>query len=382
MGLTALILCSDEKIVRVVRRVLADLDIQAECCTEPSAALRKLTRQRFEALIVDCSEASFQEVLRSARSAPRNGRAVAIAIADPALALKSAFDLGAHFVLYKPVTSERAKLSFRAARALMKTERRRNTRIAVRIPVVLESGRGTRHKLTTEDLGEGGMAVSLPQGTKTAGVWKATFTLPDSTGTQEVSAELAWEGRERQAGLRFLNVPPEAASAIQSWMKRSSPDLDADDPPLSGRLTDLTPHACYLDISTPLPMSTQVTVTLSEGKTQLKIAGVVRVMHPERGMGIQFADTQGGPNPVENLLAALAASNAATPEVLVEPQGLAQIDRLGLSASAEGDPLLQLYNDASIITPESFFERLRQQRGGSASLSESSRAQAASGSTA
>jgi len=375
MALSALILCSDEKIVRVVRRVLADLEIQAETCAEPSAALRKLTRQRFEALIVDCCEPGFSEVLRSARSAPRNGRAVAIAIADPALALRAAFDLGAHFVLYKPVTSERAKLSFRAARALMKTERRRNTRIAVRIPLVLDSGRGTRHKLTTADLGEGGMAVSLPAGQKPTGVWQATFTLPDTQSPVDASVELAWEGRERQAGLRFVSISDEATSAIQGWMKRVSPDLDADDPPLIGRLTDLTPHACYVDISTPLPISTQVTVHLSAAQSQLKVAGVVRVMHPERGMGIQFAPPADGANPVEKLLAALGATTGATPEVAIEPHGLTQIDRLALSPTAEADPLLQLYHDASIITPESFFERLRQQRGGT---SATPRAQAAS----
>jgi CheY-like chemotaxis protein len=381
MGLSALILCSDEKIVRVVRRVLADLDIQAECCSDSSAALRKLTRQRFEALIVDCSEVSFREVLRSARSAPGNGRAIAIAIADPALALKAAFDLGAHFVLYKPVSSERAKLSFRAARALMKTERRRNTRIPVRIPVLLESGRGSHHKLTTEDLGEGGMAVSLPTGQKPSGVWKATFTLPDSTPALEVTVELAWEGRERQGGLRFVSISAEVTSAIQAWMKRSSPDLEPDDPPLAGRLSDLTPHACYVDISTPLPVSTQVTVSMSEGKAQLKVTGVVRVMHPERGIGIQFAHSAEGAKAVEKWLAGLGATNAS-PEVLIEPQGLVQIDRLALSASAEGDPLLQLYNDASIITPESFFDRLRLQRTGAAPVADSTRAQAASGSLA
>lgn len=374
MGLTALILCADEKIVRVVRRTLADLDIQAECCADASAALRKLTRQRFEALIVDCSDPSFQDVLKSARSARGNGRAVAMAIADPALSLSAAFALGAHFVLYKPVTSERAKLSFRAARALMKTERRRNARIPVRIPVVLDSGRGTLHKLTTEDLGEGGMAVSLSTGAKPAGIWKATFTLPDSQDVRELTVELAWEGRERQAGLRFVSVSSEVLAAIQEWMRRSSPDLEQDDPPLSGRLTDLTPHACYIEIPTPLPVSTQVKLSVSAGTTPLEVAGVVRVMNPESGMGVQFDHAANTVAAVEKLLAELARGNGATPEILVEPQGLTQIDRLGISPSAEGDLLLQLFNDASIITPESFFERLRQQRSGVVLTSDSAHA--------
>jgi len=52
MGLKSLLLCSDEKIVRVLRRVLGDLDIAVELCLDADSALRKLTRQRFEQLVM------------------------------------------------------------------------------------------------------------------------------------------------------------------------------------------------------------------------------------------------------------------------------------------------------------------------------------------
>lgn len=120
MNLKSLLLCSDDKIVRVLRRTLGDLDIGVEHCASSEIALRHLTRDRFEAIIVDCAGPGAASVLRGARSAPCNKRAVAVAILDPETGLRSAFDLGAHFTLYKPVSAERAKSSFRAARALMK----------------------------------------------------------------------------------------------------------------------------------------------------------------------------------------------------------------------------------------------------------------------
>src|SRR6266849_5865648 len=164
MSLQSLVLCSDEKIVRVLRRVLSDLEIGVEHCTEADSAVRKLTRQRFEGVIVDCSDEEMaSQVLRSARSAPCNKRAVAVAIIDAKTAVRSAFELGAHFVLYKPLSSERAKASFRAARALMKRERRRNTRVQVEIPVTLrmDDGVGSVHRGVTSDLSEGGIALQL-----------------------------------------------------------------------------------------------------------------------------------------------------------------------------------------------------------------------------
>src|ERR1700690_3018415 len=107
MSLQSLVFCSDEKIVRVLRRVLSDLEINAEHCTTTDATIRKLTRQRYEAVIVDCVDPeAAEQILRSARSAPCNKRAIAVAIVDGATALRSAFDLGAHFVLYKPISTE------------------------------------------------------------------------------------------------------------------------------------------------------------------------------------------------------------------------------------------------------------------------------------
>src|SRR5271168_5558779 len=170
MSLKSLVLCADEKIVRVLRRVLGDLDIAVELCGDSDSALRKLTRERFEAIIVDITDDGATEVLRSARSALCNKRAVAVAIVDPMIGLKAVFEIGAHFVLYKPVSSERAKSSFRAARALMKSERRRNVRVVVQIPVVMRNlGNGPNMQAMTVDLSEGGMAVTIPAKSRPTG---------------------------------------------------------------------------------------------------------------------------------------------------------------------------------------------------------------------
>ncbi len=91
MDLKALLLCSDEKIVRVLRRTLGDLEIGVEHCTSSEAALRHLTRERFEAIIVDCAGPGAAAVLRSARVAPCNKRAVAVAILDNGVGLRSAY---------------------------------------------------------------------------------------------------------------------------------------------------------------------------------------------------------------------------------------------------------------------------------------------------
>src|SRR5258708_7523768 len=76
VDLKSLLLCSDDKIVRVLRRTLGDLEISVEHCTSSDIALRHLTRERFEAIIVDCACPVAAAVLLCARTAPCKKRSV------------------------------------------------------------------------------------------------------------------------------------------------------------------------------------------------------------------------------------------------------------------------------------------------------------------
>src|SRR6202790_2475613 len=365
MSLKALLLCSDEKIVRVLRRVLGDLDIAVELCVNSDTALRKLTRQRFEAIIVDCADDGANDVLRSARSAPCNKQAVAVAIVEPIVGLKAVFDVGAHFVLYKPVSSERAKSSFRAARALMKSERRRWTRVAVQIPIVIRSvGSGGNVKVNTIDLSEGGMAVKIGRGKGLSGQWQIAFTLPGTQTSLELPAEFAWEGTSDQAGLRFQQISPETTLRLREWLKRNSSEAEQDDPPIRCQLTDLSVGGCYLEISSPFPVSSRVVMSMRAGEVEVRAQGVVRIMHPDKAMGVEFTQaTAEHRAAVEKFLGVLNENRTLLPELLVEPEGLESEPSMDQSPTAKTeDPLLQLFRGNS-LTADEFHEALRKQRG-------------------
>ena len=376
MKLKSLLLCSDDKIVRVLRRTLGDLDISVEHCTVAETALRHLTRDRFEAIIVDRAAPGADNVLRGIRTAPCNKRAIAVAILDPEMGLRSAFDIGAHFILHKPVSAERAKSSFRAARALMKRERRRNSRVVLRIPLEMVSAQsGARFKVNTTDIGEGGLAISLPRRSKPQGKWDLSLLLPGSTKPLELSAEFAWEGSGTQVGLRFVNPAPEASHQLREWLALSSPDdVEVDDPPVRCQLTDLSLCGCYLEFSSPFPVSTRVTLSMRAGGVQLRSEGVVRVMHPEKGMGVEF--TQSTPEHralLEKFLSPLTENPDPLPELMVEPEGLetdaVQNPSVASPLTDSNDPLLDLFRNHASIAPDDFMEMLRLQRGASASVS-------------
>jgi len=350
--------------MRVLRRVLSDLEVGIETCTDADSAVRRLTRSRFEAVVVDCvDEEMAAKVLSCVRSAPCNKRAIAVAMIDGQKAVRSAFALGAHFVLYKPISFDRARGSFRAARALMKCERRRNVRVAVEIPVTLSSG-ADQQRLTTSDISEGGIAVRVPrQIPKSRGV-RIKFTLPEIEHTVDCAAEVAWKNPHSQTGVRFLELSREDRHQLKTWLARHSPDIEPDDPPVSCKLTDLSAAGCYLAMSAPFPTRTRLALTMQTGGVGISVDGVVRVMHPEGGMGVEFTQGNGEQRSQAEKFVKAVKTGTVLPVFTVLPEGMDDEDlsAAGRAPSGIEDPLLNLFRRGAEFTSETFREELLKQR--------------------
>ena len=366
MSLQSLVFCSDEKVVKVLRRVLGDLEIAVEPHDDGDAVVRKLTRSRYEAVIIDWADPKASDILKSVRSAPCNKRAIAVAMVDSQTALRNAFALGAHFVLYKPISYERARASFRAARALMRRERRRNTRVPVQIEVMLLTDDGKKQSAKSTDLGEGGVAVNIAR--RPPSPLHLRFTVPGTEFKVECKGEVAWENAGQQAGIRFRDLSMEAHSELKAWITRQLAEPEPEDPPLNCKLTDLSLGGCYLEVSSPFPAKTRVMLSMKVGDLRIQAEGVVRVLHAEVGMGVEFTrNTSEQRAQVEKFIQALISSDGQIPNILVEPQGLeSELPASSDSAPASGieDPLIDLFYKKADLTAESFLAELRRQRRG------------------
>jgi DNA-binding response OmpR family regulator len=371
MNLQSLVLCSDEKIVRVLRRVLNDLEIAVDQCADTELAVQKLSRRRYEAVIVDCDDPEMaSQILKASRNAPSNKKAVAVAIIDSQSDVRSAFELGAHFVLYKPISAERAKASFRAARALMKCERRRASRIPVEMPVMYRfksnGDNSSLERTVSSDLSEDGIGVRLARRHHDRGPMHLQFKLPGSNRLIEADAELAWENPNGQAGIRFSDLPLATRHTLKTWLKSNSPDAGDEDPPAKCKLTDLSLGGCYLETPSPFPVRARVELNMRVGDLQVHATGVVRVMHPDLGMGVVFTQkTSEQREEVEKFIHALMESQGIVPELLVEPEGLEPFSQELIAPSSNGDspdPLVELFQTKSYLPTMEFLRELRKQR--------------------
>jgi hypothetical protein len=97
-----------------------------------------------------------------------------------------------------------------------------------------------------------------------------------------------------------------------------------------------------------------------------RVEGVVRVMHPEIGMGVEFTRTTNQQRKqLEKFIHALRSNKGAQPQLTVEPEGMNDAEAISSTASdldASEDPLLELFHRKSDLTAEGFLSELRQQR--------------------
>jgi len=121
MSYKALLFCPDEKTARTVSQVLTELEFQVEPCNEPFAAVKKLTTEHFDAVVVDCdNEQNATLLFRSARNSGSNQTSLSVAVVEGQSGVAKAFRIGANLVLTKPINIEQSKGTLRVARGLLR----------------------------------------------------------------------------------------------------------------------------------------------------------------------------------------------------------------------------------------------------------------------
>jgi CheY-like chemotaxis protein len=236
MVLQSLLLCRDPGTLRVLRRALDDLGIAVEAATTAEAALERLVRNKFDAIIVDCDDvAGGAGVLAGIQQSPSNKRAIVMALINGTTNMRAAFEMGAHFALDKPVTLERAVRSLRAAHGFMVTEQRRYFRHAVDTNAYLTFGVAKQLPCKVTNISDGGMAVALTEQISPNWAVEARFDLPGIPETLEVKGEFAWSDGKGNAGIRFTYISIDSKRWLGKWLSGRIEDAEAGRGPGQGR---------------------------------------------------------------------------------------------------------------------------------------------------
>src|SRR5437588_1891559 len=121
MSYKSLLFCCDERTARLVTQVLNELEFTVEPAAEPYAAVKKLSDEHFDALVVDCqNEQDATLLFKTARDSSHNHSSLSVAVVEGQAGVAKAYRIGANLVLTKPINVEQAKGTLRVARGLLR----------------------------------------------------------------------------------------------------------------------------------------------------------------------------------------------------------------------------------------------------------------------
>ena len=360
MDARLLLVCSDQDAAQLLVKILSEMGLAPEHTPSLSEGMERLEKKQFDAIVLDYhSGLACQEFLTRWRQTSKNRNAILIAIVDSEFEARPAFGLGANFVLYRPLSAERARISLRAARGLIRRERRRAPRTRVDSPAnVAYPGVG---EITANlgDLSEGGTSLVTNERIPKASKVYFEFVLPSQERPIRLSGEVAWQDSVGRTGIRFVDVPQASRRLIQSWLQMQASSskgaavpsttpktvgVKKDSSLLSNSgnrrgerrfpcrlgaelyrlgstvpnrciLSDISEGGCYVEMPSPCASQSGVEIVVRTSEMKLKIRGQVQAAHPGFGMGVRFIFEDSAEREEVLRLLALLATRPALDEV-------------------------------------------------------------------
>ena len=345
MDLRALMVCPDQDSASLLTLTLSELGMVAEHTSSIAQGMELLESRHFDAIVLDYrADQSSEEFLARLRQSEKNRISMLIALVDSEFNARPVFGLGANFILYRPLSSERTRISLRAARGLIRRERRRAPRTAVGSTVNVAYPGAPELNAVLNDLSDGGTSLQIANRIPPACKVYFEFTLPGHQQLIRLSGEVAWQDASGRTGIRFLDVPQSSRRLMQAWLQQNNLNPPNQAPermpaaksvatsfgapikkhshtknsklisnagnrrgelrlacklgaevyslgtnvPNRCTLSDISEGGCYVEMPSPLSGKPGVEILVRTADTKLRIRGQVLNTHPGFGMGVRF----------------------------------------------------------------------------------------------
>jgi hypothetical protein len=342
MALAALIVSRDVEAVKILAQILQGRGIAPEHCDDREVAAAHLAEQRFGMLILDCDdEIEALNLVATTRATSVNSAALIVAMVDTRNETRELFDRGVNFVMYKPVSAERASESLQAAWSLLPRERRRKERTHVSTEASITFATTEDAAVPLLNLSEDGIAIHSQNKMPPPCRVYFHFTLPGQSAAVRLAAEVIWQDWRGRVGLHFAHVPQTSRRSLDEWLRKNPNRSLEKNKPTSARLerfvlgspeprtpapaaaavssederraqarsacrlgvnvyrpegsvlqhctlTDVSAGGCYIETTVPLSVGARLVIEVRTQDWKLRVQGKVRSTHLGFGMGVEF----------------------------------------------------------------------------------------------
>ena len=212
-----MVLSRDWQEVSVLECVLAGLHMDVAVEQEPQRALARLSKSKVDALIVDCDLNGTNHFLRELQRDHRQANPVPLVIMGGARSPNKLDATGALFAFEKPISVEQAVRTLSAARNLILDDRLRHHRAGLEVPVTLRGSHNLRVEGKLINISQGGLQIHTDDTVETTRPLQVSFELPGAQALK-AQAEIAWQDRRGNVGIRFVKLPPSVRRNLRLWL--------------------------------------------------------------------------------------------------------------------------------------------------------------------
>jgi PilZ domain len=218
MTLSSMVVSRDWQEVSVLECILSSLHMDVAVENEPQKALTRISKSKIDALIVDCDLNGSTQFLRELQRVEKLNNTVPLVIMGAARSNPSLEASGALFAFEKPISVEQAVRTLSAARNMILDGRLRYHREGLKVPV---SVKGMGHKPAAAylvNVSQGGMQIHTDDAVAAAKPLQVSCELPSAKWTLKAQAEIVWQDKLGNIGIRFVKLAPKQQRTLQLWL--------------------------------------------------------------------------------------------------------------------------------------------------------------------
>lgn len=216
MSLQVLLHCADSELLNLAGAATRRLQVESDVIHDVEVAQALIGAMPYDGAILDCASlAQSVELLRAAQST--KPQKVIVAVIDGAMTVREACDLGATFVLRRPVSSEALEHTMNAAYGLMLGGRRRHWRCPVCALVEGATRDGLRVLGTTVNVSLEGMLLHSGAALGVGSEFKFKFKLPRLEDSLAITGRVVWADRGN-FGVQFADLSRSVRDRLCDWI--------------------------------------------------------------------------------------------------------------------------------------------------------------------
>jgi len=217
MTLSSMVVSRDWQEVSVLECILGGLQMNVAVENEPQRALTRIAKSKIDTLIVDCDLNGSSQLLRELQSAEMQAKSVPLVIMGVPRHIGDLEETGALFAFEKPISVEEAVRTLSAARNMIVDGRLRYHRAGLDVPVSLKCKGQKLKNAQLINLSQGGMQFRTGDAIAATSL-QVAFDLPGGRSALKAQAEVVWQDKRGNFGVRFVKVARPQQRTLQLWL--------------------------------------------------------------------------------------------------------------------------------------------------------------------